>query len=61
LVVTGNQARLYLVKLDRSTGVLTMDDAFHDANGKPGFDFSNRTWPHGWTGTGQPHGVVFSR
>ena len=61
LVVTGNQARLYLVKLDRSTGVLTMDDAFHDENGKSGFDFSNRTWPHGWTGTGQPHGVVFSR
>ena len=61
LVVTGDQARLYLVKLDQSTGALTMDNAFHDANGKPGFDFANRKWPHGWTGTGQPHGVVFSR
>jgi len=49
------------VKMDQSTGALTMDSAFHDASGKPGFDFANRKWPHGWTGTGQPHGVVFSR
>ncbi len=57
----GDQARLYLVKLDQSTGALTMDNAFHDANRETGFDFANRTWPHGWTGTGRPHGVVFSR
>jgi hypothetical protein len=50
-----------LVKLDENTGVLAVDTAFHDANGKPGFDFANREWPHGWKGTGQPHGVVFSR
>lgn len=61
LVVTGDQARLYLIKLDASTGALSMDTAFHDANGKPGFDFANQKWPHGWEGTGQPHGVVFSR
>ncbi len=61
VVVTGDQARLYLVKLDQSTGALSMDTAFHDVNGKPGFDFANRKWPHGWQGTGEPHGVVFSR
>ncbi len=61
VVVTGDQARLYLVKLDQSTGALTMDTAFHDASGKPGFDFASRKWPHGWQGTGEPHGVVFSR
>jgi hypothetical protein len=62
LVVTGyGEARLYLVKFDPSTGALSLDTAFHDAHGNPGFDFSNRTWPHGWTGTGKPHGVVFSR
>jgi hypothetical protein len=61
LVVTGSAGRLFLVKLDESTGVATVDAAFHDANGKPGFDFANREWPHGWIGTGQPHGVVFSR
>jgi hypothetical protein len=61
LVVTGSAGRLFLVKLDESTGVVTVDTMFHDANGKPGFDFANREWPHGWKGTGQPHGVVFSR
>ena len=61
VVVTGDQARLYLVKLDLSTGALTMDTAFHDSDGKPGFKFANRNWPHGWKGTGKPHGVVFSR
>jgi hypothetical protein len=61
VVVTGDQARLYLVKLDLSTGALTMDTAFHDSDGKPGFNFANRNWPHGWKGTGKPHGVVFSR
>ncbi len=61
LVVTGSAGRLYLVKLDERTGILAMDTAFHDANGKPGFDFADRDWPHGWRGTGTPHGVVFSR
>ncbi len=40
---------------------LTMDDAFHDADGKPGFNFEDQQWPHGWKGSGKPHGVVFSR
>lgn len=62
LVVTGwGEARLYLVKMDPATGALSMDTAFHDENGKPGFDFADRKWPHGWKGTGKPHGVVFSR
>lgn len=61
LVVTGSEPRLYLLKLDQSTGALTMDDAFHDADGKPGFNFADRQWPHGWTGSGKPHGIVFSR
>lgn len=61
LVVTGNESRLYLLTLDESTGAIAVDTAFHDANGKPGFDFANRAWPQGWTGSGKPHGVVFSR
>jgi hypothetical protein len=61
LVVTGSQSRLYLLKLDQKTGVLSVDDAFHDADGKPGFNLADRDWPHGWKGSGQPHGVVFSR
>ena len=61
LVVTGEKPRLFMVKMDRTTGALTMDDAFHDADGKPGFNFEDQQWPHGWKGSGKPHGVVFSR
>jgi 56kDa selenium binding protein (SBP56) len=61
LVVTGSESRLFLVKLDQASGTLSMDDAFHSADGKPGFSFADQTWPHGWTGSGIPHGVVFSR
>ncbi|HZW95035.1 MAG TPA: hypothetical protein VFF64_18955 [Candidatus Eremiobacteraceae bacterium] len=61
LVVTGSESRLYLVKLNQATGALAMDDAFHDAEGKPGFNFENQDWPQGWKGSGLPHGVVFSR
>ena len=61
LVTTGSENRLFLVKLDTETGMLSVDESFKDDNGKPGFDLANRKWPHGWTGTGKPHGVVFSR
>jgi hypothetical protein len=60
VVVTGDN-RLFLLTLDEKTGALAVDTAFHDAAGKPGFDFVNRDWPQGWTGTARPHGVVFSR
>jgi hypothetical protein len=61
--VTGYGAdhRLFLVKLDQSTGVVTVDGVFKDEAGKPGFSFDKREWPHGWTGSANPHGVVFSR
>jgi hypothetical protein len=68
LVVTPNadspSHRLHLVKFNPSTGALALDTAFHDEDGKPGFNFDNRAWPlgpHGWTGSGAPHGVLFSR
>jgi len=61
VVVTGSAARLFLVKLDQATGAITMDDAFHDADGKAVFNFADRDWPHGWKGSGIPDGVVFSR
>lgn len=63
LVVTGigDLHRLYLLKLDQQTGAITMDTAFHDADGKPGFNFDDRQWPGGWKGSANPHGVVFSR
>lgn len=60
VVVTGSEARLYLLKFDPATGALSMDETFHDADGKAGFNF-DRDWPQGWKGVGKPHGVVFSR
>lgn len=63
VVTTGGTGdpRLFLLKFDPSSGAISVDEAFHDADGKPGFNFSNRDWPHGWKGSGVPHGVVFSR
>ena len=64
LVVTSGQTpndRLYLLKLDESTGALSLDDTFRDQDGQVGFSFAERTWPHGWKGIGAPHGAVFSR
>ena len=61
VVVTGSDPRLYLLKFDPATGALSMDEAFHDTDGKAGFNFADRDWPHGWKGSGLPHGVVFSR
>jgi len=61
VVVTGSVPRLYLLKFNPSTGAISMDDSFHDTDGKPGFNFANREWPHGWKGSALPHGAVFSR
>ena len=64
LVVTsgrGPEERLYLVKLDPKTGALSLDEAFRDSDGKVGFSFVGKQWPHGWNGSVLPHGAVFSR
>ena len=62
LVVTSGKAgdRLYVLRLDPASGKLTIDDRFHDSDGKAGLTMT-RTWPHGWTGEAKPHGAVFSR
>ena len=63
VVTTGGAGdpRLYMLKFDPASGAISVDEAFRDSDGKPGFNFSNRDWPHGWKGSGVPHGVVFSR
>lgn len=65
LVVTpgtgeNSSSRMYLLKLDQATGALSVDDHFRDTDGRIGFSFADRRWPHGWTGTAVPHGAVFS-
>ncbi len=64
LVVTSGatpEDRTYLLKLDPASGALTIDTAFRDADGQPGFSFAEREWPHDWKGVGAPHGAVFTR
>lgn len=62
VAVTSGKAgdRLYLLLLDPASGKLTIDEGFHDSDGKSGLSMQ-RSWPHGWTGEGKPHGAVFSR
>jgi hypothetical protein len=64
LVVTSSgtpEDRTYLLKLDSATGALSIDEAFRDVDGQPGFSFAEREWPHGFKGVGTPHGAVFTR
>ena len=63
VAVTGESTddRLMLLKFDPYSGAMAVDTAFHDADGRPGFAFTSRAWPHGWTGSAYAHGVVFSR
>ena len=60
LVVTGGEPRLFMVKMDQTTGTLTMDDAFHDADGKPGFTLRTNSGPTAGRGRASPTGW-FSR
>ena len=53
--------RMDLLQLDPKTGALSVDESFRDTDGKTGFSFAKRSWPHGGEGTGLPHGAVFSR
>ena len=64
LVVTSSKTpeeRTYLLRLDEQTGALSVDQAFRDADGQPGFSFNERDWPHGWHGAGIAHGAVFTQ
>lgn len=63
VITTGSASnnRMYLLKLDMATGALSVDENFRDTDGKVGFSFEERMWPHGWKGAGLPHGAVFSR
>jgi hypothetical protein len=65
VVVTGYRAmksRVNIMIFDPSTGQLTLDEAFRDAGASTaGVRMDNKTWPHGGSAAGIPHGAVFSR
>jgi hypothetical protein len=57
---TGN--RLFVINFDPATGALALDERFRDAGAqRAGVSLTQKTWPHGFTGTAIPHGTVFSR
>lgn len=54
------ERRIWMLKIDRATGQLTLDRDFRDANSdRPGIAFDRKSWPHGDTGNAVPHGTVF--
>lgn len=58
----GQDSRLFMLKFDRKTGAVTLDNDFRNPGStSPGFSMSDIAWPHGFRGTGLPHGAVFSR
>lgn len=62
LVVNDGKRQLYLVKLDRRTGALGIDQTFRDPGAATaGVSFARVRWPHGDSGDAVPHGSVFSR
>jgi hypothetical protein len=56
------ERRMWVLRLDRATGQLSLDRDFRDAGSdRPGIAFDRPDWPHGATGTAVPHGTVFGR
>jgi hypothetical protein len=53
---------MFVIDFDPATGRLKLDERFRDAgSARPGVSLTQKTWPHGYTGTAIPHGTVFSR
>jgi hypothetical protein len=58
----GTRHRMVMVDIDPATAEMSLDERFRDAGAtRPGISFDREVWPHGSTGPGDPHGVVFSR
>lgn len=54
--------RIVLLQLDPTTGELALDTRFREPGARqPGFRMDDKTWPHGGSAPGVPHGAVFSR
>ena len=65
LVVTGYGAmkhRVLIARFDSASGRLSLDERFREpGSSEPGFLMDNKTWPHGGSAQGIPHGSVFAR
>jgi len=64
VVITGYGTllhRLILANFDEATGRLTLDERFRDEGAtESGMRMDNKSWPHGGSYPGIPHGAVFS-
>jgi hypothetical protein len=65
VVVTGYETmkhRVHLLHFDPATGQLKRDLRFREVGDSlAGFRMTDRTWPHGGSAKGVPHGAVFGR
>lgn len=65
LVLTGYgnlRHRVLIATFDSATGAVALDTRFREADStRAGFSMAGRTWPHGGSAPGIPHGAVFSR
>ena len=58
----GHEHRVVIARFDPATGQLALDERFREEGATvPGFRMDNKTWPHGGSAKGMPHGAVFSR
>jgi 56kDa selenium binding protein (SBP56) len=65
VVVTGYgemKHRLVIARFDSASGRLSLDDRFREPGASAaGFRMDDKTWPHGGSAKGIPHGSVFGR
>lgn len=54
--------RVLIARFDSATGALAIDERFREEGSRePGFHMDDKTWPHGGSAPGIPHGAVFDR
>jgi len=65
VVITGYgemRNRIGMARFDPATGGLALDTRFREIGATaPGFRMDNKTWPHGGSAAGVPHGAVFTQ
>lgn len=65
VVITGYgtlRNRVMLARFDPASGQLALDTRFREPGAAAaGFSMQGKTWPHGGSADGIPHGAVFSR
>lgn len=65
VVITGYQGmqhRVVIARFDSATGHLSLDERFREPGASvPGYRMDDKSWPHGGSAKGIPHGALFSR